>query len=285
MQTVDFFTPIVDDPRQFGRIAAANALSDVYAMGGRPITCLNLLCFPEATLPVEVMGEILAGGHEIAHEAGAVVLGGHTVVDTELKYGMSVTGLVHPDHITTKGGAKGGDVLFLTKPLGTGILTTALKKQQLSEELLAQVTAQMSQLNRRASEIMMSLGARCATDITGYGLLGHGLEIARASGVMLEIAVDRLPLLPTVRTLAKAGCVTGGGGKNGAHVNPWVKRSSDFPDDLWAVLVDPQTSGGLFICLPAQVADEATRAFQAAGLPVTGPIGRVLEDGVGITLV
>src|SRR3954466_11206000 len=210
VQTVDFFAPIVDDPFDFGQIAAANALSDVYAMGGQPLTALNIVAFPTKDLPLDVLGEILAGGQEKVHEAGALVVGGHTVIDTELKYGLAVTGRAHPDFLLTNAAAKPGDVLILTKPIGNGILATAGKRGQLSGESQRVMLESLKALNGAASRAALALGSRCATDITGFGLLGHMSHIARASNVSLSVALDLVPLLPGVREAVRAGFVTDG---------------------------------------------------------------------------
>src|SRR5262245_6680460 len=209
VQTVDFFPPIVDDPYIFGAIAAANALSDIYAMGGRPILALAIAAFPE-DLPAPVIGAILQGGADKVAEAGAVVAGGHTVIDKEPKYGLCVTGLVHPDRITAKAHASPGDVLLLTKPLGTGVITTAHKRGAVADEHLQAAVASMTRLNRRSAEIVAAAGVHSATDITGYGLLGHAAELARNSGVGLAIVLDRVPLLPGALDYARRGIFPGG---------------------------------------------------------------------------
>jgi selenide,water dikinase len=279
VQTVDFFTPIVDDPYWFGRIAAANALSDVYAMGGTPLTALNIVGFPDKELEIDVLGEILRGGHEAVHEAGAVIVGGHSVSDPELKYGLAVTGTVHPREAITNTGARAGDLLLLTKPLGTGILCTALKRGALPDAELELVTRTMATLNRAASSAMRRLGAHGATDITGFGLLGHGLELARGSDVTLEIQASRVPLLPGVTAYAGAGFLTGGGRKNDEHVAPFTAWDPTIPPELRSVLVDPQTSGGLLIAVPAGEADRIDAVFAEEGVEVHAVIGRVVPKG------
>jgi selenide,water dikinase len=212
--TTDFFTPIVDDPFDFGRVAAANSLSDVYAMGGQPLVALNIAGFPEGKVAPEVLGEILRGGAEMAREAGVAIVGGHTVNDAELKYGLAVVGTVHPDRVVTNAGARPGDALVLTKPLGTGALATALKREQLSSDGLARLTSVMTHLNREAAERMLARGVHAATDITGYGLLGHAHEMAEASGVTLQIDAARVPAIEGALEAVAAGHVPGG-----AHTN------------------------------------------------------------------
>jgi len=255
VQTVDFFAPIVDDPYDFGQIAAANALSDVYAMGGEPLTALNIVGFPTGKLPIEVLSEILRGGQDMVHAAGAVIAGGHSVVDEELKYGLSVTGQVDPRRMLTNAGARPGDVLVLTKPLGTGILATAGKRGQLEPAHERAMLASMRALNDEASRAAVAVGARCATDVTGFGLLGHASHIARASAVTLELSVPAVPLLPGAREAAIAGVRTGGAERNDQYLQPLVDwgRATDAER---ALLVDPQTSGGLLVAVPPDRAEE-----------------------------
>ena len=205
IQTLDFFTPIVDDPFDFGRIAATNALSDVYAMGGRPLTAMNIVCFPIKDMDKSVLSSILQGGLEIVHQSNAVMVGGHSVEDPELKYGLSLTGIVHPRKFLTNAGAKPGDLLVLTKPLGTGILATALKANMLNEEAAGSVTEQMATLNKGAAEAMIEVGVNACTDITGFGLLGHCIEMARASKVGIGIDTRKVPIMPGVKTLPRWG--------------------------------------------------------------------------------
>ncbi len=266
VQTVDFFPPIVDDPFDFGRIAAANALSDVYAMGGTPTTAMNLVGFPP-TLPIEILGEILRGGESKIREAGAVIVGGHTIKDKELKYGVSVTGTIHPKRIITNANAQIGDRLFLTKALGTGILTTALKRELVTIDEIAAVIEQMATLNRLASELMRSVTTHAATDITGFGLLGHALEMARGSKVTLSIEVNALPILPRALEFATSGVDTTGGKDNDAHVTPHVDLGTFSIEPIRRVLTDPQTSGGLFIAVAASDADTFAAMLQDASLP------------------
>lgn len=243
VQTVDFFAPIVDDPYRFGRIAAANSLSDVYAMGGEPLTAMNIVGFPDKLLPLSVLTEILRGGQDAVHEAGARIVGGHTVIDEELKYGLSVTGRVHPDRILSNANARAGDVLVLTKPIGSGILATAGKAGALTSEQDEALYVAMSSLNAKASAAAVELGARCATDVTGFGLLGHALHIARASKVTLHLVHGDVPLLPGAREALIAGHTTGGAKRNADWVSAFVDWG-DTGSDVRALLTDPQTSGG-----------------------------------------
>ena len=273
VQTVDFFAPIVDDPFDFGQIAAANALSDVYAMGGQPLTALNIVAFPTSELPLEVLTGILAGGQEKVHEAGALIVGGHTVVDTELKYGLAVTGRAHPNFLLTNSGAVAGDQLILTKPIGNGILTTAAKRGQLSPEAQRPMLDAMKALNGAASRAALAVGARCATDITGFGLLGHMSHIARASKVTLRLELDSIPILVGVREAVKAGSTTDGAKRNAEYLRDLVRWHKGTDEDR-AILFDPQTSGGLLVCVNrSAVANYLSR--------VTGSvvIGEVIERG------
>jgi selenide,water dikinase len=273
VQTVDFFAPIVDDPYDFGQIAAANALSDVYAMGGQPLTALNIVAFPTKDLPLDVLTRILAGGQDKVHEAGALVVGGHTVIDTELKYGLSVTGRAHPDFLLTNAGAKPGDQLILTKPIGNGILATAAKRGKLSPEDQVPMLEAMKTLNGLASRSALALGVRCATDITGFGLLGHMSHIARASKVTLRVALDSIPLFPRVREAVRAGLVTDGAKRNAEYLRELVRWDKGSDEDR-AILHDPQTSGGLLVCVNRdRVADYLSRIAGAV------LIGEVIDRG------
>lgn len=248
VQTVDFFAPIVDDPFDFGQIAAANALSDVYAMGGQPLTALNIVAFPTSDLPLEVLTRILAGGQDKVHEAGALIVGGHTVVDTELKYGLAVTGRAHPNFLLTNAGAVPGDQLVLTKPIGNGILATAAKRGLLAAEDQLPMLEAMKALNGVASRAALAVGARCATDITGFGLLGHMSHIARASNLTLRVDLHSIPILAGVREAVKAGVTTDGAKRNGEYLKDLVRWNTGSDEDR-AILFDPQTSGGLLVCV------------------------------------
>ncbi len=249
VQTVDFFAPIVDDPYTFGQIAAANALSDVYAMGGEPLTALAIVGFPAGKLPPSVLSEILRGGQDKVREAGAVLIGGHSIIDEELKFGLSVTGQAHPARLLTNATARPGDRVVLTKPLGTGLLATAAKADKLSAEAQLALHDSMRTLNAVASRAALSLGVTCATDVTGFGLLGHALNIARGSGVILRIDGRSLPELPGARELWRAGTRTGGAERNETYLAAHVDSSSADPADL-ALALDPQTSGGLLLAVP-----------------------------------
>ena len=270
VQTVDFFAPIVDDPFLFGQIAAANALSDVYAMGGEPLTAMNILAFPSDALPLSVMTDILRGGQEKVHEAGAIIVGGHTVVDEEVKYGLSVTGRAHPARLLTNAGARPGDQLVLTKPIGSGVLATLAKRGELSAELTTSLTDSMRTLNAAASRAALKVNARCATDITGFGLLGHSSHIARASDVTLRIRAADVPLLPGAREHWQRG-KTGGASRNAEYLAPLVEWHTDDAA-LRALLMDPQTSGGLLVSVPAaRVAEYLSLVSGAREIGVVEP--------------
>lgn len=278
VQTVDFFTPIVDDPRSFGRIAIANALSDVYAMGGRPINALNILCYPMEELGHEVLHDILSGANEKYAEAGCALLGGHTVTDKELKFGAAVTGLVHPDRVWTNAGARPGDALVLSKPLGTGVVATALKLRKIPEQDAAPAVAQMEQLNRRGAEAAAALAVHAATDITGYGLAGHAGGMARASRVTLEFRVRDVPMLPGAEALAARGWKTRGDRSNREAIAGRWKTSAGVRPAIEDLLFDPQTSGGLLFSLPASAADGLVRDLRAAGYASASIVGCVRPD-------
>lgn len=255
MQTVDFFPPIVDDPYLFGQVAAANALSDVYAMGGRPITALNILGFP-VKMAAEVVGDILRGGADKVAEAGAVIVGGHTVKDKELKYGLAVTGLIHPRKIVANSGAHVGDKLILTKPLGTGIISTAVKRGLATAEEADAAIKAMTTLNKTAAEAMVRFEAHAATDITGFGLGGHAYEMANASKVSIEITFGRLKILPGAISHAKAGALTGGANANRQYLEEKIEFASSLEKYAQDIVFDPQTSGGLLIAIVPDKADD-----------------------------
>lgn len=275
--TLDFFPAIVDDPYVFGQVAAANALSDVYAMGGRPVSALNIVGFPPVDLPIEVLGEMLKGGADKVNEAGAVIIGGHTIKDSELKYGLSVVGMVHPDEIMTLGGARPGDVLVLTKPIGTGIYSTALKHDALSEDQEEFYYRIMTTLNRVASEEMKRFGATACTDVTGFGLLGHALEMAEASDVTIEIDVNAVPELPGVLELAKKGYLTAGGMANREYVKDKLAVKGTLTPEMEMLLYDAQTSGGLLVALPMNKSKQYMSTITASGINSAAEIGVVLE--------
>ena len=286
VNTVDFFTPIVDDPFVFGQIAAANALSDVYAMGGDPATALNIVGFPKGRLELEVLAEIICGGSERAKAAGAVVIGGHTIIDQELKYGMAVTGVIHPDRVIRNVGAREGDALVLTKPLGTGIVTTALKQRKASKASVRAAVASMIALNDTASAIMRRARVHACSDVTGFGLLGHSFEMASGSGVTLVLESRRLPLLPGARRLAEAGCLTGGCRRNRDYLKDKIAIDPKVRKGLVEVAFDPQTSGGLLIALPEAEAGAFVRRLHAAGIAAATIVGRAtaLQD-VSVRLI
>jgi selenide, water dikinase len=274
VNTVDFFTPIVDDPYVFGQIAAANALSDVYAMGADPITALNIVGFPKGTLDLEVLGEILNGGGERAREAGAVVIGGHSIIDPELKYGMAVTGVVHPDRVIRNVGIRDGDVLVLTKPLGTGIVTTALKQRRAPRASLQAAVASMITLNRLASQTARLFPVHACSDVTGFGLLGHAAEMAMGSGVTLLLESAALPILPGALRLAGQGFLTGGRQRNRTYLQDKVIVERAVSANLEEVAFDPQTSGGLLMAVPAKVAGRLIRKLHANGVEAAAIVGR-----------
>jgi len=280
VQTVDFFTPIVDDPYSFGQVAAANAISDIYAMGAKPLTALNIVAFPISTLDKQILAEILRGASDKLQEAGATLVGGHSIDDKEPKFGLAVTGVVHPDKVRTNAGAKPGDRLILTKPIGVGILTTSLKNGQLSEEEIARVTGVMTALNRRSAETMEPFDVHACTDVTGFGLIGHSLEMARGSGVGIRLRHSAIPVLPRVRELAEQGFVPGGTKNNFKHVQDHVA----FPEamdqtDRW-ILCDAVTSGGLLISVEGAQADRLHEALRSAGVDAH-LIGEVTQDQPG----
>ena len=273
VQTVDFFAPIVDDPYDFGQVAAANALSDVYAMGGTPLTAMNIVAFPTDTLPLEVLTEILRGGQDKVHEAGAHIIGGHTVVDDEVKYGLSITGRIDPRAMLTNDGARPGDRLVLTKPIGNGVLATALKQGTIDAATAATTIALMRELNGPASRAALDLGARCATDVTGFGLLGHASHIARASDVTLSINAGIVPILPGAVDAWRAGARPGGGNRNLEYVTPLVSWGAATDVDR-ALLTDPQTSGGLLVAVPpSSLADYLARVPSAVEIGELEPRG------------
>jgi len=273
VQTVDFFAPIVDDPYLFGQIAAANALSDVYAMGGEPLTAMNIVAFPSATLPMDVLREILRGGQEKVHEAGALIVGGHSIIDEELKYGLAVTGRAHPRRLLTNAGARPGDRVILTKPIGTALLATAAKKGELGDAEIRAMSDSMRMLNAAAAKVALELGATCATDVTGFGLLGHASHIARASNVSIQVNVARVPLLPGARAVADRGVRTGGADRNQAYLESRVTWGTSSLVDR-ALMIDPQTSGGLLVAL-----NPAAAPLYLSRVPTAVEIGEVLPPG------
>ncbi len=286
IQTVDYFTPVVDDPFAYGAIAAANSLSDVYAMGGVPRVALNIVGWPQDELPWDLLTEILRGGHEVVHEADAVVAGGHSVKSPEPFFGLSVTGTVHPDRVVTNAGARRGDRLVLTKPLGTGILTTALKGGKLEPELLTLVTGVMRRLNRGAAEAMMEVGVHAATDITGFGFAGHLLEMAQAADLTAEIAPESLPLIDGALDHARANHKPGGLHANRMFVSPHLDAGEGHDPALLDLLFDPQTSGGLLISVPGERVGDLLEALARRGVAVAAEVGGFVErSGPAIRLL
>ena len=283
--TVDFFTPIVDDAYDFGRIAAANAFSDVYAMGATPLLALNLVGWPRDTLPYELLGDVLRGGADVARAAGAFVLGGHSIDDPEPKYGMAVIGEVHPDRITTNAGARSGDALVLTKPIGTGVLTTALKRDLLSEPELAPAVAAMTTLNAAAARAMLAVGVHAATDVTGFGLLGHLHSLLEASGAAAEVTAQAVPLLPQARDMAARGAVPGGTQRNLASLADSVSFSAGVDETTRVLLCDAQTSGGLLIAVAPGSAAALVTALEREQAPAAAVIGRVVAGPPGRVVV
>lgn len=284
IQTVDFFTPIVDDPYLFGRIAAANAMSDVYAMGGRPLLAMNLVAFPIKALDRSVLRDVVRGGLDTIKEAGALLVGGHSIEDDELKYGLSVTGVVHPGRVVLNSGARVGDHLLLTKPLGTGILATALKGGLAGKAIETMITRVMATLNREAAQLMQTVGVHACTDITGFGLVGHLREMALASGVAVRIEAKAVPVLPETLHYAAMGIIPEGAHRNRAFYAPHLKSGLAEMDPLEMVLVDPQTSGGLLIAAPADavrsIAERLGKRkysldFGVIGEVVAGPAGTI----------
>jgi selenide,water dikinase len=273
--TVDFFPAVVDDPYIFGQVAAANALSDVYAMGGRPITALNIVGFPDRDLPIEVLGALLRGGADKVNEAGAVIVGGHTIRSQELIYGLSVVGLVHPNEILRMGGAENGDVLILTKPLGTGIYSTALKNGALAPRREKLFYKTMAALNHDAALGLRKLGANACTDITGFGLLGHALEMAVASDVSFFIDAKKIPVLPGVEKLAVDGFLTGGGMSNHEFVKDELQFEGRLTPAFEMLLYDPQTSGGLLVSIPRRKAGRYLATLAKRGVASASVIGEV----------
>lgn len=278
VQTVDFFPPIADDPFLFGQIAAVNALSDVYAMGGEPRIALNLLCVPKS-MPDSAVHDLLRGGYSKVYEAGAVIAGGHSILDEEPKYGLCVTGFVHPNRILTNAGAQPGDVLFLTKPLGAGILTTAAKADLCPPDVLKAVYARMTTLNRAARDAMVQFRVHACTDVTGFGLLGHALEMAQGSGVQIKLNISALPIPPEALELARMGILPEGMYRNRKYAEPFV-LADGIPLEIQDALYDPQTSGGLLIAVHPNDADALTETLQKT-VPDACRIGTVSEYSNG----
>ena len=285
IQTVDFFTPIVDDPYAFGQIAVANALSDVYTMGGMPLTAMNIVCFPTKTLPISVLKDLLRGGVDKMREAGTVLVGGHSIDDPELKYGLSVTGTVHPERLVTNSGARAGDKLILTKPLGTGIISTALKAEMVSQETVARFTAFMATLNSTASKLMQEVGVHACTDITGFGLIGHILRLAENSQIGVKLRCDSVPFFPEAAEFAGLGMCPAGLHRNREFYSRAVNISREIPEHTQDILFDPQTSGGLLICLEPAKAEVLLDKLQQNGVGDAAIIGEALGEPKGVITV
>jgi len=278
VQTVDFFTPVVDDPYTFGSIAAANALSDVYAMGARPAMALNIAGFPIDKLPLDVLVEILRGGSDKVEEAGISIAGGHTIEDTEPKYGLVVMGLVHPDRIMTNSGAKTGDVLILTKPIGTGIISTAMKAEVAHQESIDAAVEVMSTLNKTAAEKMLEVGVNSCTDVTGFGLLGHLYEMVSASQVGAEISYEKVPLIPGTWELADDLIIPAGTSRNHEYLSDHVIWGDEIEYEQQMILCDAQTSGGLLVSVPAEKSEALIKALEESGALAAARIGKIVQD-------
>lgn len=279
VQSLDFFAPLVDDPYVFGQIAAANSLSDIFAMGATPTTALNIVCFPDDKLELDILGQILRGGTDKVHEAGAVVVGGHSVRDNEIKYGLSVTGVASQNQLMTNGGAQPGDVLVLTKRLGTGFVTTAMKKQKCSDEVAQAAITGMATLNQAASDAARLFGAHAATDITGFGLAIHACELAQSSAVTLEIELANLLILPGASELAQRGFVTRANKSNREFCQPMLEIASNADQSLLEMMFDPQTSGGLLISVPEKNAQDLVDRINEHELNIARIVGFAQPKG------
>ena len=273
VNTVDFFTPIVDDPYVFGQIAAANSLSDVYAMGGEPKTAMNIVCFPKGKMAMEILGEILKGGADKVKESGAVVIGGHSIIDEEIKYGMAVTGIIHPDKILRNVGVQEGDVMILTKPLGTGIITTALKKGKASKESIDEAVGFMTTLNAAAAAIIRKYPVHACSDVTGYGILGHALEMASGSSVTLVLESQNFPVMRGAPRLAEKGYITGGCKRNRDYLKDKITVEKSLSEGLVEVAFDPQTSGGLLIAVARRHGAKLVEELHAVGVKSATQVG------------
>ncbi len=285
VQTIDFFTPIVDDPYTFGQIAVANSLSDVYTMGAKPLTAMNIVCFPSGKMDISVLKNILRGGADKMLEAGVILIGGHSIDDVEIKYGLSVTGTVHPKRLVTNGGARPGDKIILTKPLGIGILSTALKRKMLTETTQTRFTQCMVTLNKTAAELMQQVGAHACTDITGFGLIGHTVQLAVNSQVGIRVDSGSVPFFPEAGEFALRGVYPGGLSRNRDFYSSSVKISSKVAAYMAEILFDPQTSGGLLICVGDRKARTLLNKLHEAGISDAAIIGEVVKQPVGIITV
>lgn len=285
VQTVDFFTPIVDDPYVFGQIAAANALSDVYAMGGTPITAMNLVAFPIKEMDLEVLREILRGGLDTMREAEVVLVGGHSIEDQELKYGLAVTGVVHPDEVLTNVGAHVGDRIILTKPLGTGIINTALKAGMASPEVVQEAVGVMAALNRRAAEVMKGFQVHACTDVTGFGLIGHMSEMLGEGEIGIRVFREAIPIISRAEEYTRMGLVPGGTYRNKEFYTPTIEMKKDVSSYLLDILFDPQTSGGLLIAVGEENAGPLVHSLKEAGVKDACIIAEVVADPRGRILL
>ncbi len=285
VQTVDFFTPIVDDPYDFGRIAAANALSDVYAMGGKPLTALNIVCFPQQVLDVSVLQQVLRGGLTKLHEADVILVGGHSIEDPELKYGLAVTGTIHPDKLVHNHTARPGDRLILTKPLGTGIISTAIKHNLADRATVKAVTESMTALNRTAAELMLKASVSAATDVTGFGLLGHAAEMVADTNAGLIIEAAAVPIFEAARDLAGLDMIPGGLRRNREFRQGMVDMDRRLPQGLQDILYDPQTSGGLLMAVPENKAADLLNKLHHKGIEAAAIIGEVVAEPKGRIIV
>ena len=285
VQTLDFFTPIVDDPYIFGQVTAANALSDVYAMGGRPLTAMNIVCFPVKTMDMSVLKEILSGGLDKMREAGVTLVGGHSVEDQELKYGLSVTGIIHPAKVILNTGAEVGDKLLLTKPLGTGIINTALKGGLAEEGAVSRAIKCMVTLNRKASELMMEVDVHACTDVSGFGLLGHASEMIEGTDVGMVIYSSLVPLLPDTEGYAQMGLIPAGTIRNRDFRLPMIELATEISDEKLLILFDAQTSGGLLISVPGQEADMLLQRMREEGIKEATIIGEITAEPKGKIIV
>lgn len=285
IQTIDFFTPIVDDPYDFGQIAAANALSDVYAMGGKPLTAMNIVCFPTKKLDISILKDILKGGIDKMKEAEVTLVGGHSIDDAELKYGLSVTGTVHPKKLVTTAGARPGDKLILTKPLGTGIISTAIKAGEASTQITAEIIRYMSSLNKDACELMQQVEVHACTDVTGFGFIGHAANIARESTAGIKIYSHKLPLLSGVQEFTNNGLIPGGLHRNAEFYSKLVHFAAEIPQYVKDVLFDPQTSGGLLIAVSSKSAEALLDKLHKAGIKEAAIVGEVVDKPSGSIIV
>ena len=277
IQTIDFITPIVNEPYSFGQIAAANSISDVYTMGGRPVTAMNVVCFPSGDMDIDILKEILRGGLDKIQEAGAALMGGHSVKDAEMKYGLSVTGVVHPDKLITNSGTRIGDALVLTKPLGTGVMSTALKNRLITDKEMKEALRSMTTLNKTAAELMIEMGAHACTDITGFGLIGHASHLVQEGETGIEFDFNAIPFFAGVMELSKKEIYPGGLGRNCDFYAPQVEFKSRIPEYKKNLLFDPQTSGGLLIALPPQKAETLVQSLKKKKINAA-IIGKVIKD-------